>query len=898
MRRQSIWKVFETLIVLVIGCGIPAIAQNNAAVFPMVKGEAVATCYSGSNPNGHIVGVYDLRDPQANGAVLDTNWDAPVFDNGQAWTSNAFCAISDDCQGSPTPDTRVEVFGIALDDDANPNIYLTSTSSYVDDCRGNAGCFGNVRGSGEVFKINGTTGAIELFATLDNFGQGLGNIAYDGTHQQFFVTNFYDGKIYRLDAAGNELTPSFDPFSAFDENTQPQTDFIPPDERPWGVAVHEGRLYFGLWASRETASYRVYSAAISPSTGAIDQASVQGEISDSSLTPQPVSDIAFSSDGELMVAERTMIRDGEPGAHGSNIYEFWLDSGQWNKADHFDISAFTDREGEQIDSAAGGVTYICLPSTSEEFVVASGDALHFASGDFIYGLQMTPATGGNHENSYLIDLDGEIQSGGGDKTDIGDVEAFSQCESPCMEIVDETVICEEDGSFTVQFRFRNLRPEAIEHMFALQAPEGVSIRPSYFNLSSSPVTTDTVWPPLSEDPLTVTVDGASPGEVLSFLLTIHDAAIQECCSFDFTIPLPSCDCAQVLSESLACKNFTFPWQTSTVGYTFELENLSGQDVEHLLLVPSRPKNFQIQPNYVPTDLENFESTGPIPITLSGPGSVAEEVCFLASLHDASFNECCAVEQCVRPQYCFNPPPDNPIDPIDSDITYFGREIHVEPKETTMGTDSINRYGFELGLGGGFGCLVDWQNLDIRDQLVVDANMTFEAIGAVGSVGEVRVTVTDEGDYAVTADFSAVGATNVRAEVYNNGRLTATLMGDDMVLRQARWPESAGVALRDEKGSIIVGQREGVRITLPNGDSVVGDSTVFSPWEPTVAPGALESLRVLASAEVPRIVVTDLGVTFDCNENGVPDVTDIASGTSADVNGNGQPDECEPAFATP
>jgi hypothetical protein len=37
-----------------------------------------------------------------------------------------------------------------------------------------------------------------------------------------------------------------------------------------------------------------------------------------------------------------------------------------------------------------------------------------------------------------------------------------------------------------------------------------------------------------------------------------------------------------------------------------------------------------------------------------------------------------------------------------------------------------------------------------------------------------------------------------------------------------------------------------------------------------------------------------GASEDCNENGIPDECDIASGFSQDLNGNGVPDECEPA----
>jgi hypothetical protein len=36
----------------------------------------------------------------------------------------------------------------------------------------------------------------------------------------------------------------------------------------------------------------------------------------------------------------------------------------------------------------------------------------------------------------------------------------------------------------------------------------------------------------------------------------------------------------------------------------------------------------------------------------------------------------------------------------------------------------------------------------------------------------------------------------------------------------------------------------------------------------------------------------LGLSDDCNQNGIPDECDIAAGTSADINGNGIPDECE------
>lgn len=41
-----------------------------------------------------------------------------------------------------------------------------------------------------------------------------------------------------------------------------------------------------------------------------------------------------------------------------------------------------------------------------------------------------------------------------------------------------------------------------------------------------------------------------------------------------------------------------------------------------------------------------------------------------------------------------------------------------------------------------------------------------------------------------------------------------------------------------------------------------------------------------------LVVFDCGVSGDCNQNGVPDLCDLASGTSSDCDSNGVPDECD------
>ena len=63
-----------------------------------------------------------------------------------------------------------------------------------------------------MFRIDAITGQVSVFARLPNYsdpnlpaGQNmpaLGNISYDGVHNQFFVSDPEDGRIYRIKAVG------------------------------------------------------------------------------------------------------------------------------------------------------------------------------------------------------------------------------------------------------------------------------------------------------------------------------------------------------------------------------------------------------------------------------------------------------------------------------------------------------------------------------------------------------------------------------------------------------------------------------------------------------------------------------------------------------------------------
>lgn len=398
--------------------GAPASAQPEP--FPLTAGSAAVTCFSGADPGGFVAAVFDLSDPAVNAPGLDVNWTPPVFHDA-SWTAGTFGG---------------EVFGLALDDAPAPNLYLTSTSTYG---RGQLG-------SGKVYKIDGQTAAVSVLADLPNCGvlpclastgPGLGNVAFDPVHRQLFVTNFRDGRIYRLSLSG-EVRGTFDPFVPFDPfdpgAVAPAPGFAPLGERPWGIAVFAGRVYFGVWSSdyRVGSPNTVWSVGLDAAGAFTGSARLEVTLPLAPFPSSPVSDITFTAEGRMLLAQRTMVNDASPAAHQSAVLEFIGGPGAWTPSGRtFSIGIPPGR------NAAGGVAAVTADGATT-FVLATGDALHFAPGDRIYGLQILPANGGATADSYLVDLDGDVQRS--DKLLIGDVETPSPSTTPPPVYADVDII--------------------------------------------------------------------------------------------------------------------------------------------------------------------------------------------------------------------------------------------------------------------------------------------------------------------------------------------------------------------------------------------------------------------------------------------------------------------------
>lgn len=372
-----------------------------------------------------------------------------------------------------------QVFGIATKTGTNPLIYVStaqvyryySTITYTHGYRQIQGMQpGNTTrriadGTPIIWQLTPSGGAAPLVVSTDNallpgtqtnemynLGTCIGNICYDEDNQQIFATNMEDGRIYRIDASGGptngNVLSRYDPFGTYAAPAvNDKASFIGFDERLWGIAYHNGRLYFSrcredLGNPSLSKANEIYSVAIDNSLGGTGDFIVSGQTgpeyvqslplptiwgttsSASSIPPikllpdgtnpdipysNPIADIEISDDGNTMlVAERTMSgminNDADQWinwAHKSRILRYDLVSGAWQLSsnDYFVGNAYGDNYNQSPFStdryfstnSCGGVDF----SADETLVWGTGDGLK---------LQSTPGGSPGHtaENVYGI----------------------------------------------------------------------------------------------------------------------------------------------------------------------------------------------------------------------------------------------------------------------------------------------------------------------------------------------------------------------------------------------------------------------------------------------------------------------------------------------------------------
>ncbi|WP_119391985.1 hypothetical protein [Taklimakanibacter lacteus] len=333
-------------------------AQDNAI---LTRGEAVVTGFSGTKPAdpppaaGNALDETFIDPDGASAQILKLEPGAPP--QGQLVTAPPVLSVKARDVG--------QLFAVALDDSflpgVSPNIYLGATSAFglqivapdsdgdgrpervkkgQPDAQWMAGQFGLDKGGGpgSIYKIDGMTGAVSLFATIPgNSGPGLGDIVFDRATRQFFVSDLDTGLIHRLDAAGT-LIDTFDhglmgrpaaglpavaddgvamdiKAPAFDSEDSSTWGFTAPERRVWGLGLRAGRLYYAPFAGPEIWSVSIN---LDGTFGADPRREIEV-----SGTPgnHPISDIAFDTQDHLYVAQRGGIK-------GSYDYSVFADTKQ------------------------------------------------------------------------------------------------------------------------------------------------------------------------------------------------------------------------------------------------------------------------------------------------------------------------------------------------------------------------------------------------------------------------------------------------------------------------------------------------------------------------------------------------------------------------------------------
>ena len=455
------------------------------APFPLKKGELVVThCPSGapSSPPSPFDPTVILVD-QRYGGPTGQNWPANFFWNQNASSPNSVWNYQN--LGS--------VFGVTTDNASAVNLFVSASTAYGDfgvNTFGYDPTTAQYGGGGEVYKLGGCDGTIYRWMVTGTGAVGtntlymdptntatppaLGDVAFDARHQQFFISDFEDGKIYRVKDIGVKgvVLSVHDPFLADDG----VPGFAPLGERVWALhpffaspAFPNGVLLFSVWLRDSGRQNTPWPASWGPTpaspnntiwawpmtaSGSLSGSpylwrilphlddSVRGDLGYSN----PVSDIT-SAESIVFVAERTFYY-GDYGrlADGNSAHRARVLATQFTP-DHLDVFVDKYRVGDNpyvpgavgYDlgwNASGGVAL----ETMRSRVYATGDALHYPhtiptpANDYIYGLQGIPWFGNAtlpapilSKQSKLIDMDHDIS--GADKSQIGDVDYIEQTSS-------------------------------------------------------------------------------------------------------------------------------------------------------------------------------------------------------------------------------------------------------------------------------------------------------------------------------------------------------------------------------------------------------------------------------------------------------------------------------------
>jgi hypothetical protein len=343
-RRLANVHCYAVAVVLAVALALPAVAQE-AAPGVLTAGDAATTGFAGvQRPTQIAPGInpaeetfIDLGGPSLRVFDLQHMGGPPVAQ---------FVA-------APKPYTATarqigQVFAVTHDDASPPNIYVAASSAYglpivalgpdgqlrhvrfgAPNAEFMPGLWGNAPphgGPGSIWKIDGATGGVSLFANVvldgrPNSGPGLGGIAFDPASRSLYVADRETGFIHRFDLSGKELgryehgvtgrqalrlnPVAFDPTRQLDitsrqfDSTDPTTwNYAPPERRVFGLGIYQRRLYYAV-----AAGLQIWSVGLEPDGSFANDPSLVIKVT-AAAGPTEISKITFDDQGRMILAER------------------------------------------------------------------------------------------------------------------------------------------------------------------------------------------------------------------------------------------------------------------------------------------------------------------------------------------------------------------------------------------------------------------------------------------------------------------------------------------------------------------------------------------------------------------------------------------------------------------
>ena len=446
------------------------IAHNTFAQLPLQFGDAVVT----HSPNS-----YTAAGPSSSPAVVR------IIHSSNTLTAplGATCSFPPKPANDFYPNWNVNtlgyVFGITLDQNINPNIYVSSTQIYNS----------STLNQRKVWRLNGSTGTHSLAFDFNNpSGTGmatstrsLGNLKYCkiGGIENIYVSDWENGHIKRItgNSASALLWANQSPFSPLFGKLQKD-----PREMPYGLAVRKiaggsFKLYYAKTSTNSNSNSiggygnnEIWSIDLNAVgdfvAGTETQQSIPiinrppgswggyagaGNSYNCSILPV-IADIAFTNNGKkMLVGQQSWGVFGLLAPHNSEVKEFvnnpvasttWIPSGNiFPSGQNLGMSCPLSLGG--YANAVGGVSYSdnILRKNNLSFgcdtaVYFTADYINVAIGtNTVYGVQGMNANGGlsnSISNSIWIDEDDILTYY--DKIFLGDVEVYKKpdaCNAPC-----------------------------------------------------------------------------------------------------------------------------------------------------------------------------------------------------------------------------------------------------------------------------------------------------------------------------------------------------------------------------------------------------------------------------------------------------------------------------------